>query len=73
MSLMYFGVEFPDWATNPKFVETVSGCFTLQINNDKLTEEQIKNWDKEGRPLLAQLTKQVLERFTTIPVKLYHS
>lgn len=59
----FCGVIFPDYFKNPKWV-TKDGYITLQIDNDNLTEEQIKNWEKQGRKELADLMVACFHRFS---------
>lgn len=65
----FHGIAFPDEWQNPRFVETVSGAFTIQIdyepgNRAKFTEED--------RLKLVQLTKAVLQELTGERVESYH-
>jgi len=63
--MKYFAVEFPEKWKKPRFVETVSGAFTIQIDYEGL------EFTEDDRLKLARLTKQVLENLTTEPVEQY--
>lgn len=65
--MKYFGVEFPEKMENPKFVETVEGCFTLQVEHTKPHEE----WKESDQKLLVDLTRRILENITGKPIEKY--
>lgn len=65
--MKFLGVEFPDKFSKPRFVETVEGCFTLQVENTNPHEE----WKESDQKLLVDLSRKVLEKMTGEPVSKY--
>lgn len=63
---VWCGIHFPENFGNPKFVETVSGAFTLQV--DWMGKEP---FTEDDRLLLAELTKEVLENKTATIIETY--
>ena len=57
-------VEFPDRWLNPRFVETVSGSFTIQIDSDGKGQ-----FTEDDRLELVRLTRLVLENISGKPVE----
>ncbi len=64
--MQYLGVEFPDYFKNPRFVQTTSGAFTLQIS-----EMVGESFTETHRLHLAALTKKILEKLTGQTVEQY--
>lgn len=54
-------IKLPDNWYNFKIVETVDGSFTGQITYDKMSKEEIDNWETKGRVELQRITKEYLE------------
>ena len=63
MTFMFYGVEFPAYFKNPRFVESSSGCYTISIDPDNLNANQCQEFANNGMRLeLANLSKKVLEK-----------
>lgn len=55
----FHGVEIPDNWKDPKFVETVDGCFTMQVRDDSPEYEMDqKHLQEKSREVLMKLTGQ---------------
>ncbi len=65
--MRYFGVEFPDKFSKPRFVETVEGCFTLQVEYTK--HEEV--WKESDQKLLVDLSRKILENITGKAISSY--
>lgn len=61
MSYFWKDVEFPKYFLNPRFVETVEGCFTLAVD----IAEPLNNEDfnEDRRKELRNLTHKVLKKY----------
>lgn len=70
LSHYYFGVKFPGYFQNPRFVETESGVFTMEIDDTCLTYDEANKFHTNGlRSHLAELSKQVLRNMTNSKIK----
>ncbi len=61
---IYHGIQFPEEFENPRFVQTVSGAFTIQIDYNKSPKE----FTEEKRQQLASLTRKILQNLLHEPV-----
>lgn len=60
----YFGVKFPGYFKNPRFVQTNDLSFTIAIDTDSMSMEMKANWNTKYIPQLAALTLKVMENLT---------
>ncbi len=60
----YFGVKFPGYFRNPRFVQTNDLSFTIAIDTDNMSMELKANWNTKYLPELAELTKKILQKLT---------
>lgn len=65
----YFGVKFPSYFKNPRFVQTADKSFTIAVDADEFTMEMKSNWNTKYLPELADLTKKVLQKLTKEKIK----
>lgn len=64
---IYHGINFPEEFGNPRFVQTVSGAFTIEIDWGKHPHE----FTEEKRLELSSLALQVLQNVLAEPVEDY--
>ncbi len=58
----HYGIEFPSYFVNPRWVQTADMSFTLAVENSNLTIDQRVNWSKRYLPELAALGKLIMEK-----------